>query len=103
VRFVNHSLDPIGACEPEASSNATLDHRSAGRSGRWRVDDGGVGRSGRTAGPHAPLVHKDNARATFDGRNRSPATGRPAPDDENVGRQVEAVSLGPPGHLATHR
>ena len=58
MRLVDHTLDPIGAREPEASRKAALDHRGAGQPGSRHVDDGGVGRSRRAAGPDAPLVDK---------------------------------------------
>jgi hypothetical protein len=85
MRLVDHSLDPIGARQSEASRKAALDYGGAGWPGLRHVDNGGVGRGRGAAGPDAPFVHKDNPRAAFDRRNRRPATSRAASNDKNVG------------------
>ena len=103
MRLVDHSLDPVGARQPEASRKAPLDHRSPGRPGSRHVDNGRVGCGRRATGRDAPLVYKGNVGAAFDCRDRRPASSRAAANDKNVSREVETAGFGASGHLAGSR
>jgi hypothetical protein len=71
-----------------AADPVALGHRGLAALG-WHPPVTGGGRGGDAAGPGEPLVHEHGAGAVLARRQRGPERSGAAPDDEDVGAELQ--------------